>query len=133
MKRTALRRTTPLLRKKRMTKRPPKRKGEDREYLAFVRGRVCELAGWTISHVCKGRIVAHHAGGLAEGRGMGLKPSDRTCIALCWQAHEDWHNECGFFEGWTKDMRLTWSRLRIAETQAAYTRLLVASGLEAPF
>lgn len=126
MKRTPIKRKTPLRTKRRVVARPPrrtKRAGSDPAYLARVRLLPCcapyervvggPLRGGELK-VCSGRIHAHHAG---RKPGTGLKANDLTAIPLCAAHHMEWHSGTNTFRGWTKEQRREWSDERIAETQ----------------
>lgn len=94
-----------------------KKPGSDPAYLARVRLLPCcarRLSG------CTGPVDAHHAGGLVHGRGTGLKPPDRTCIALCRGHHDALHDGRYPFSArsaWPKERRRRWQDEQIARTQ----------------
>lgn len=123
MKRTPLKRSTPLrarapMKRKPMRRRPRRaRPGDDPAYRARVRALPCcarHMSG------CTGPVDPHHAGGLAHGRGTGLKPPDRTCIPICRGHHDALHDGRYPFSadrGWPKDRRLRWMADQMERTQ----------------
>lgn len=90
---------------------------KDPAYVARVKLMPCcarRLSG------CTGPVDPHHAGGLVHGRGVGLKPPDRTCIALCRGHHDALHDGRYPFsvsDRWTKSRRRRWQDAQIARTQ----------------
>lgn len=115
MKRSPLKRKTPLRAKRCPVRRPPrrlKREGSDPAYLELVRGLPCCAAalGW-----CRGPNVAHHPRHLAGG--VGLKAPDSCAIDLCDGHHRDLHSLSGPFKGWTRDQLRDWQDVWVAATQ----------------
>lgn len=116
VKRTALKRKTPM-RRTRMVAKPPRRitrpcPGSDPAYLERVRGLPCRApAGQVIPSdypFHSGDVVAHHA---------GPKVNDSTAVPLCWKHHGEWHSANGAFKGWNKYARRMWAEVAIAETR----------------
>lgn len=119
MRRSPLRRRTPLRHLRTMRWRPHRtRPDADPAYLARVRLLPCS-ARHLLGHFCAGRIEAHHAG---ERPGVGLKAHDYTAIPLCQLAHREWHAASGPFKTWNRDRRRAWSHEQIARTQGAMQR-----------
>lgn len=132
MKRTPLKRKTPLRTKRRMVRKAPrrlKRAGSDPAYLERVRGLPCVLVSvlawetvpnllidppFTDHERCWGSIEAHHAG---KRPGVGMKCSDRETHPFCHRHHQWWTDHAGWFAGWSKYRRRKWADERIAETQ----------------
>lgn len=96
-------------------KRAKPRRGPQRHpgYLQWVRTLPClaKPAGG-----CHGRVQAHHAG----ERGLGQRADDLTCIPLCSQHHQDWHDAAGAFRGWSHIMRWAWAIKAVADTQKTH-------------
>jgi hypothetical protein len=126
VKRTALKRKTPLRTTKSMPRRATgvdralvaagarKRKaGGDPAYLERVRRLTC-LVGPYI-HRCDGPIEAHHAGARP---GVSLKAHDHTAVPLCKVAHTEWHAATGWAKGMNREDRRAWADAAIARTQA---------------
>ncbi len=109
---SALKRSTPLRRKRWPRRRPPRRlrKG-DPVYLAFVRSLSCAAAGMG---PCSGPMEAHHAG----RRGVGQKSSDRETCGLCRGHHRHLTDHTGPFKGWTREQRRLWQDAAILATRA---------------
>lgn len=115
MKRTALKRKTPLART-RMRKKAPRRVLRQLgapAYLARVRTLPCRAVGLSR---CFGPIAAHHAG---PKPGVGMKCSDFETHSFCMVHHAAWHAARGPFRGWTREMRRVWADAQIAATRAA--------------
>lgn len=112
MKRTAIKRHTPMPRPRRWGIKPGKPKrlsrvGADPAYLAFVRTLECCAKGWGR---CEGVIEANHA---RKGVGMGRKAPDRETFPLCHKHHAEWHDANGTFKGWLREQRRTFERFCI--------------------
>ena len=154
MKRTPLKRKTPLrrrpMRRRRIRRIPgdvcraePDQVGNryalrDRAdaFMSWVRTRPCTvsrigLAG-IVNHVlilglpCSGPVQADHAGERIAG--MSTKCMDRDCIAMCLRHHEDRTNSAGIFEPMTKEQRREWRRAAIDYTHT----IARARGVEIP-
>lgn len=67
---------------------------------AFVRRHACSACGSQTAIEC-----AHVRTG--TGGGMGVKPSDRWCISLCKDCHQDQHRigESAFAKRWKVNLR----------------------------
>lgn len=115
MKRTALKRKTPLKKRRGTARRSARVRNP--AYMAFVRSLPCALL---TTHQCAGPIHAHHAG----MRGFGQKASDDTCIPLCAFHHlAGWHD--GFaqpFRSWSGGERFIWATGVVEQTREAYAR-----------
>lgn len=122
MRRTALKRSTPL---KRRTRIKPKRakvrrssRSRDRAYLLFVKHLPCSafVYGNAPALGCDGPVEAHHAG----YRGLGQKSSDYEAIPLCRKHHGAWHGGVSPFFAWGKGLRRAWAAHVISQCLAAY-------------
>ena len=88
--------------------------GEDRDYVRWVRGRLCAAGGGPTD--CEGPIEAHHAG----DRGLSQRAHDRTAIPLCTYHHRCWHDHFGWCRGWSRDQRREWVARWIALLTLAF-------------
>lgn len=121
---TGLRRAGPLKRKARIS---PRRAAPTRAQLARKDGAfwgfvaTLKCAARHLSP-CRGRLDNHHTGGTADGKGTGIKASDRTVIRLCRGHHDAIRNPSisGPFHGWSRDRRRAWEAFVLAETLRAY-------------
>lgn len=84
----------------------------DVQYLARVRTLPCCADGLP-GHVCRGRIVAHHAGRHAAG----MKCSDLETIPICDAGHRELHDHTGCFRDFTGEEVRSWEDGQIAVTQ----------------
>lgn len=145
MKRTALRRKTPLKRKPmRRGKRKNKyaRRERDMAYMGWVRNRVCsmmQMGAWLMMRGepegerllalwqgpldfdgCRGQIEAHHAG----DRAYGHKSEDAATIPMCERHHRG--DDIGItrrrgpFAGWPRGAVHQWELAMIELHQARY-------------
>lgn len=115
MKRTPLKPGTKRLQRSPMRRRPRKaRPGDDRRYLAFVRGLPCCVPG--TPRGCFWGVEAHHL----TGQGMALKADDRQTMPLCGAHHDDLHGFKGPFAGMTRAQRRAWQLAAIEATQALW-------------
>ena len=118
MRKSPLKRSKPLLPKKRKPRRSSRVR--DAEYLARVRELPC-IARCPLREACEmcrpcsPRVEAHHAG----RRSVGQKSHDNETVPLCSRHHREFTDHCGMFRGFTmaerRDMQDEWIR----ETQAA--------------
>lgn len=128
MKRSPLRRKTPLVRRKPMRRGRRRNSYARRErfvpYMLFVRSLPCAVWSSELDlYSCEGSIQADHAG----PRPFGRKCSDHETIPLC-----EYHHRCragisGPFEGWGREgmrawvahiivrVQLTWAEGRLQE------------------
>ena len=116
MKRTPLKRRTPLARAGRLRARTPRRVVRQLGHpghLARVRTLSCAALGMSS---CFGPMAAHHAG---PRPGVGMKCSDLETHPFCMTHHALWHAGRGPFKGWTREMRRVWADAQIAATRAA--------------
>lgn len=105
MKRTPLKRETPMRRTKMKRSRPKANPaGSDPKHLAAIRRYPC--------CVCFSRhnVEAHHS---TVGRGLSQKTSDHETIPLCRVHHREFHDAKGFFDGWDKAERKDWQRTMV--------------------
>lgn len=86
--------------------------------MEWVRGEAC----CSPAKLHGGTMHAHHAGYHAA---LSQKPSDRTCIPLCWFCHSSWHSGAYPFAGWTKEARRVWSDYMIGIHNRAYDDLVL--------
>ena len=123
MKRSPLRRRTPMKRTRGKPGGQPKRDKRkpsvprDASYMGRVARLHCRVF-WRLpidTTPCGGRMHAHHAG---VRPGTGIKASDYSCIPLCEWHHTEWHAVSGAFKGWTRAQRRDWSDEQIAAVQA---------------
>lgn len=116
MKRTPLKRKTPLARTSRLPARraTPRRseRVEDSAYVASVHTLPCCARDLS---PCDGPIEADHAG---KKSGMGRKADDATCIPLCRDHHGQRHAFNGPFKSWTAPTLRRWLDGHIAATRA---------------
>jgi hypothetical protein len=137
MKRTAIKRSAPLQRRKRLRRGPSRRtlnrKLAETLYLRWLHSQPCigtdafppgEYHGpWHIAmrdkhpgHVCAGRIEQSHARNIGSlPTGMGRKEDDFKSVPMCSGLHRQWEERSGWFAGWTKEQRRAWFIARIAE------------------
>lgn len=121
MRRSPLRRFTPL----RATRRTPKRSRKPRTeaerdepaYLEFIRTLPC--CAPDAPSKCFPFVQAHHH---TYPRGMGQKAPDRFAIPLCALHHDNFHMANGAFLGWGRDRRRAWQDAQVERFQAAYER-----------
>lgn len=123
MKRTVLKRRTPLVAKHTLKRGPftqtrvkhrRPREGSDPAYLARVRQMPCCAARLSS---CEGTAVdAHHAG---PRPGVAMKAHDRTAVPLCRHHHQRFHDAAHPFRRWSKAMRREWQDEQIRITQEA--------------
>lgn len=85
--------------------------GEDRNYLSWIRLRVCAVGG-----DCRGPVCAHHK----TGAGMSLKAHDRETIPLCHGHHMALHGLHGKFKGWDKARLRKWQEDQVAFWQGMH-------------
>lgn len=119
MRRSPLKRHTPMKRGGRIRWKPPrrlKRPGSDPAYLAAVRTLPCAARSIPVATPCRGPMDPHHAG---RRPGVGLKCDDKDAIPMCRGHHEDVEHLTGMFRHWTKPVRLAWYDEQIALTRAA--------------
>lgn len=132
MKRTALKRKTP------MRRRPAKRKPRagPHQFVAAVHGMRCAIwqhgvtwfSPWSsvqpvdmqvrLSFPCYGPVEADHMGDWSDGRGVGRKPDDTTCVPLCKLHHRARHAHSGVFASANKAEVQEWRREMIKRTRA---------------
>ena len=150
MKRSPLRRKTPIARRdpkpaKARKRLPAKRATErrssrvrDEAYLAWLRLQPCAVHAFCVSilrvpEIRKGAgIVVENLADAArcsgptdpehrrEGVGMGQKASDRDAWPCCRKHHGDRHDGTGVFKGWTRASMSEFIRTQIAEANARY-------------
>lgn len=116
MKRTPLKRKTPM-RRTRLQQKPPRKRssaeGGDEVYLDWIRSLPCCVCGVrTSSH-------AHHS----TGAGMALKAPDREAMPLCPRCHRDFHDGKGFSDGWRREQRALWQELQVERCQRLYSTI----------
>ncbi len=113
MKRSALRRKTPLNPKRSKPRRTEQVR--DREYLDAVKrhGECCavDLAN---AGRCWGPIDPHHT----QRGGAGLKGSDHAVIPLCRKHHGNIEDLSGPFKGWNRARRDSWTAEKVLDTRA---------------
>jgi hypothetical protein len=119
VKRTALKRKTPMRRK------PAKRKPRaNNAFVAAVHGLRCVVSQYVMPWmggrimVCAGPIEADHMGDWSDGRGTGQTPDDTTCVALCRRHHRQRHDHSGVFAAASKAEMQAWRREMIKRTRA---------------
>lgn len=118
MKRTPLRRSTPLRRKAWRKQRGDtkyRRRPRDGAYMGWVRWQSC-CARVFAQTPCYGNVEADHAG----RRGIGQKADDRTCIPLCRNHHRERTDFSGAFKGWTQNGMRVWLNIMIEKHQTRY-------------
>lgn len=133
MKRTPLRRKTPLRARRDRGKpaaepraelggrlngpvaaaREPKRSAyrqreRHADYMLWVKRQPCLMRG--VWGSCEGRVEADHAG----RRGAGRKAHDSTCIPLCHRHHQ----ASRFPRAWSQEQRRAWLHAAVVYTQA---------------
>ncbi len=120
MRRTPLKRTTPLRRKTWMQSRGDtkyRRRPRDLEYMRWIKHQPCCAAGM-MSHKspCDGPVEADHAG----RRGMRQKADDRTCIPLCRKHHRERGSFSGGFRDWDQNGMRLWLNAMVTRHQVRY-------------
>lgn len=116
MKRTQLRRKTPMRRSSQMRSgkwTKYRSRPRDIAYMTWVRQQSCH-ADWMSG--CSGNVEADHAG----HRGVGRKATDDTCIPLCQRHHRQRTDFSGPFKGWNKAMMRGWLDGAITRYQRDY-------------
>lgn len=125
MKRTALKRRTPLKRKRsKPTKRAPRRVGrEDLAYHEKVRALPCVLLhklGWAVNgqpkYGCEGPTEVHHAG---PKPGVGMKCATDLVHPFCRRHHREWTDHTGWFRRMTAEERRAFATWHISRTKQA--------------
>lgn len=107
MKRSALKRKTPLRRNSPSKRQVPRKvsaykaRVRDVDYMLWVKRLPC--AARTLGG-CRGRVEADHAG----RRALGQKAHDRTCIPLCRTHHVQRGSFSGPFREWTQVQMRLW-------------------------
>lgn len=91
--------------------------GEDRDYVAWIKGQPCAAAG--MGDACSGAIEAHHAG----RKGLSQRAHDRTCVPLCVRHHRAWHDLRPPFLGMDRYARRDWADRMIGRHQEAHAQL----------
>ena len=129
MKRTPLKRKTPLARASRM----PARRGAarrssrvlDPSYLAWIRRQPCAAGACfgVAGGECIGASEPEHK---REGVGMGQKSSDLYAYPICRRHHGDRHDGRGAFGAMSRDELRAWVSARIVEANSSYARVAVA-------
>lgn len=120
MKRSHLKRRTPLRRKTRLRTRRKsayKRRPRDTPYMMWIKRQPCCARAFSHLSRCFGRIEADHAGG---GRAKGHKAPDRTCIPMCQRHHGQRDAFKGPFRDWDHDRMRRWLDHQITLHQAEY-------------
>jgi len=122
VKRTALKRKTPLRRRTRL--RPfgntkYRRRERDVDFMLFVLTQPCAVRSLARAGACDGRVQADHAG----ARGLGVKAPDDTCIPLCMKHHGQRTDYRGFFKNWKGPQMRAWADLAIHQIQNLYADL----------
>jgi hypothetical protein len=115
MKRTPLKRKTPLRREGSRGDTKYRRRPRDLEYMKWVRRQPCCARNFATTP-CEGRVQADHAG----RRGMRQKADDRTCIPLCRRHHRERDNFHGAFKEWGHDRMRQWLDAMIVRHQLIY-------------
>lgn len=136
MKRTALKRKTPLTRKpmrRRKGRTKYARRERDIPRMLWCKSQDCslrEVENVTCSEwlgpgpdSCNGAIEAHHAGDHAGFQ----KPPDDTCIPVCSKHHYDAEHYDGPFAGWPRGAVHAWELAMIPIYQARYAEHLSGS------
>lgn len=153
MKRSPLKRKTPLRSRPSSSRKPRKRllakraterrssRKRDEAYLAWVRLQPCAI-GASIQFLADQSAVRRHpdmreslladAGCSGptdpdhkrEGVGAGMKASDRDAWPCCRRHHDDRHALRGVFRNWSRDQLREFINNRIAEANARYERHL---------
>lgn len=102
------------------------RRNRELDFLNWVRRQPCELRGVAYAGPCTGAFCdPDHMGTMAHhDRGLGLKPSDLTCVPLCRGHHDARHGRVGYFstERMTRWDEHRWRLAAIARTQLRYVR-----------
>ena len=147
MKRSELRRSTPLRAKAPMERKsrlgsgsslprkPIKRKkrkpkpGDDFPYKAFVKAQPCCVGGWKC-----GKSDPHHLiDGKGEARkGMGQTAPDRFLLPMCRSHHDQFHAGKGFCFGWDKAQRLTYQEQEIERLRSIWEDYRLLGVLQEP-
>lgn len=94
-----MKRYTPLKRSGPITRRRARRverTAEERQFFDWGHRQPCIVHEFSSTHVCGGAIQASHQD---EGKGVGLKTADAGCVFMCAQAHAEWTENRGHFEG----------------------------------
>lgn len=119
MKRSPLKRKTPLRSRSKRTKyaRRPRALG----YMQWVKTQPCSVRG---NGECGGPVEADHAG----ARGIGQKAPDATCIPLCRKHHRERTDMHGCFADLGAQAMRIWCDQQIEWTQ----RDARESGIEVP-
>lgn len=136
MKRTALKRKTPIARGAPMQRRPMRRKRGSTSYsrrdrdmprMGWCKTLPCLLSRPSAPFIelwhgpsdldpCRGPVEAHHAGEHAGWQ----KPPDDTVLPLCDHHHDDLTDRRGVFAGWPKLSLKAWELAAVAHCQALY-------------
>lgn len=118
MKRTALRRKARLKPRRSKPRRVAPDRLRDPAYRAEVRTLPCASRNLRGAR-CFGTIEASHQD---EGKGMGMKTSDDTCVPQCRVCHLDWTNHLGPFAGWDRARRRLWFSAAVQHTRETIAR-----------
>ena len=133
MRRTPLRRITPLRASKPVVRSTPLRKRrahprgrgelEDPDYLAWIRAQPCRVTG------CQNHSEAHHLRHTETGAAMGAHvKDDRRAISLCHYHHITWlHQMPWVLRAEVKCELRAWQDSQLALQRAEYLRRLGGS------
>lgn len=124
MKRTALRRRTPIARKamrRRVRSTSYSRRQRDIAFMIFVRGLPCSVEEhWPAFPMaptpCAGPVEADHLG----DRGLSHKAADDTCAPMCHRHHVERTDHTGTFKRLTKEQCRTWKRAQVLRVQTLW-------------
>jgi hypothetical protein len=122
MKRTALKRRTPIRRKAWMkrgkVKSAYRRRTRDFSFMQWARRQPCVARPLSM---CEGRVQADHAG----KRGLGQKCPDHECIPLCRTHHMQRTAFAGPFKDWDQAKMREWLERQMISTSHEYTLYVV--------
>jgi len=124
LKRTALKRKTPL--KPKRTKLRRVSVVRDQPYKQVIRelGYCCVAESVPNAGTCWGRIECMHLG---KRNGMGSKGSDRLCAPGCSKHHRMQEDYSGCFKGWSRERMLEWG---LGQAAIAAARVRIGKWME---
>jgi len=68
-------------------------------------------------HASCGPVEVHHD---TQDRARGKKAGHERGIPMCQQAHRDFHGNCGYFKGWTRDLLREWQTAQVCYFQKLF-------------
>jgi hypothetical protein len=114
LRRTPLRRKTPIKPRRTKPRRGPVR---DKAFKKLICSLPCLLSGWPGAGPCSGRVDPDHLGHPNEIKRAGQQADDTTCVPMCRLHHKQRTDHWGFFADWSDDQREHWRRWALGKTQ----------------